>query len=64
MISLTPPEHEHSALIDEAAAWLATRSPQERQRPAVVELRERYGLSAVEACQAMRQSNLLKGGAA
>lgn len=57
-MTLTPPEHEHSAAIDEAAAWLA-ETPRERiGRPIVPALRERFGLTVIEACAAVREANL------
>jgi hypothetical protein len=58
--SLTPPEHEHSAAIDEAAAWLST-TPRERiPGPVVPLLRRRFGLSIAEACAAIREAHLIK----
>jgi hypothetical protein len=45
--------HETSAAIDEAATWLAHTPRRQRDRPAVPLLRERFGLSAPEACQAI-----------
>ena len=35
--------HQHSAAIDEAAAWLAVAPRRQRDRPAVPLLRERFG---------------------
>lgn len=41
-----------------AAAWLATeKNP---PHPLVPKLRERFGLSAAEACAAIREGNLMK----
>lgn len=57
---LTPPEHEYSAAIDEAAAWLAARPPHHHPRPIVPELRKLFGLTAVEACEAIRQANEIR----
>lgn len=54
--ALTPPEHEHSAAIDEAAAFLRSVPPGERPKPLVPALREMFGLSTVEACEAIKQS--------
>jgi hypothetical protein len=49
MTSLTPPEHHHSAAVDEAARWLADlRDP---PHPIVPALRERFGLTALEATE-------------
>lgn len=49
--------HEHSAAITLAAEWLATVPQSERPKPIVPALRERFGLSAVEACQAIREAS-------
>lgn len=54
---LTPPEHEHSAIVEEAAAFLFAVPPGERPAPLVPALREMFGLSAVEACEAIRLSH-------
>jgi hypothetical protein len=58
-LELTPGEHEHSALVDEAARWFAT-SPRDRTRAPIPVLRERFGLSAKEACLALAEANLIK----
>lgn len=58
MADLTPPEHETSAAVDEAARWLATTP--NPPRIAVPELRERFGLSAQEACWAIREAQLIR----
>ncbi|WP_083591204.1 hypothetical protein [Aurantimonas sp. 22II-16-19i] len=51
-------DHESSASIDEAAAWLASeRNP---PSPIIPALRRRFGLSPTEACQALREANLIK----
>ena len=52
------PINDRARLIEEAAAWLRRQSP--RPSPVVPALRERYGLSALEAVQAIRTS--LAGG--
>jgi hypothetical protein len=51
--------HEHSAAIEEAAAYLAAVPPGERPRPLVPALKAMFGLSAFEACAAIRQSHEL-----
>lgn len=51
-------DHESSAQIDEAAAWLA-KTPRDQRGPAVPELQRRFGLSATEACAAIRECNLI-----
>ena len=59
---MTGLDHETTAAVDQAAAYLASLSPDERRaRPAVPMLKERFGLSAVEACQAIREAHNLKG---
>lgn len=62
--ALSPPEHEHSAAIDEAARWLATTPPRQRPAPLVPAMREMFGLSAVEVCAAIRESQLIRARAA
>lgn len=47
--------HDHSA-IDEAARWLAPLSFDQRPRPLVSELQQRFGLSAQEAAEAIAES--------
>lgn len=54
--SLTPPEHEHSAAICIAAAWLRSIPQAERPHPIIPALRERFGLTAGEAVQAIREA--------
>ncbi|WP_036262968.1 hypothetical protein [Mesorhizobium sp. WSM2561] len=51
--------HETSAAIDEAATWLATTPRRQRGKPAVPLLRGRFGLTAQEACEAIREANLI-----
>ena len=53
-------DHASSAMVDEAAAWLAARPQHQRPHPIVPELRKLFGLSAAEACQAIRDANLIK----
>ena len=53
--------HEHSAAVDEAAAYLATVPPSERPRPLVPALREMFGLNSLEAVDAIRQSHEIGG---
>lgn len=60
MSDLTPPEHEHTAAVDEAARWLATCSPSERSGPVIPELRRRFGLSTLEATVACREAALIR----
>lgn len=55
---MTGLDHETTAAIDLAAEYLI-RTPRENRpdRPLVPFLRERFGLTAVEACQAIREAN-------
>lgn len=49
MTDLTPPEHEHNALVETAAQWLSNQNP--APRPIIPALRERFPLSALEAIE-------------
>ncbi|WP_136619037.1 MULTISPECIES: hypothetical protein [Mesorhizobium] len=57
---LNPPEHWHSAAIDQAAEWLATTPPRQRPAPLVPAMREMFNLSPVEVCEAIRESHLIR----
>lgn len=57
---LTPPEHEHSAAVDEAARWLAMTPNLQLPRPVIPALRGRFDLSVREACQAIAEANLIR----
>ncbi len=50
MSALTPPEHQHSAGVEQAAMWLADE--QNPPSPVIPELRRRFSLSALEATEA------------
>ena len=50
-------DHEHSAMVEEAAAFLRSVPPAERPKPLVPALREMFGLSPVECCEAIRLSH-------
>jgi hypothetical protein len=50
-MKLTPPEHEHSAAVEQAAIWLADLG--EPPHPIVPALKQRFGLSAVQSCEAI-----------
>lgn len=51
MSILTPPEHEQNEAVQVAAQWLAEQIPPPRL--AVPLLKERFGLTALEACEAI-----------
>lgn len=58
VLPLTTFEHEHSAAVDMAADWLS-QSPRDKiNKPIVPALRERFGLSVLEAIEAIRAANL------
>ncbi|EUB95591.1 hypothetical protein PMI07_002079 [Rhizobium sp. CF080] len=50
MNDLSPPEHQHSAAVEQAAQWLADE--QSPPQPIIPELRRRFDLSALEASEA------------
>lgn len=50
MIDLSPPEHQYSEAVEHAAMWLADQNPP--PHPTVPALKERFGLTALEACEA------------
>ncbi|TPK90557.1 hypothetical protein FJ938_24745 [Mesorhizobium sp. B2-4-14] len=56
--------HDHSRAIDECALFLATMPPHSRPKPLVPALKAMFGLSAAEACEAIRHSHLIKARAA
>lgn len=45
--------------VSAAAIWLATGN-RDKKRPAVPQLKEQFGLSASQACEAIRQANLIR----
>jgi hypothetical protein len=48
--------HEHSAAIDAAAEWLASTPQADRPKPIVPHLQRTFGLTAKEACEAIREA--------
>ncbi|MBZ9603964.1 hypothetical protein [Phyllobacterium chamaecytisi] len=59
MSDLTPPEHEHSDIVEQADRWYAT-TPRDFNTPGVVLLRERFGLTALQACEALKMAQLIR----
>lgn len=64
MTSAATTDHEHSAAVDEAAKWLATRGSLARHRSIVAEVRHQFGLSSLQAVEAIREANRIKQGGA
>lgn len=61
MSALTPPEHEHSAAVEQAAQWLADE--QNPPQPIIPELRRRFdltGLQATEACAMAQRFRIVR----
>lgn len=54
MTALTPPEHENTATVEQAAMWLADQHPE--PKPIIAVIRERFGLTALQACEAAAMS--------
>lgn len=52
---MTGADHQHSETVVTAAQWLAEQNP--NPTPIIPTLRERFGLSALEACEAAALSN-------
>ncbi|MBS9720240.1 hypothetical protein JYU29_06015 [Tianweitania sp. BSSL-BM11] len=52
--------HEHSAAVEEAARWLATEPRDRVPHPIVPALRSRFGLTAQEACAAIKEARLIQ----
>ncbi len=50
MSTPAPPEHSHSAAVEQAAIWLADE--QTPSQPIIPELRRRFDLSSLEATEA------------
>ncbi|PTM96487.1 hypothetical protein C7449_103506 [Mycoplana dimorpha] len=51
LAELSADEHEHSVIIEQAAMWLADQNPS--PRPTAPKLRQRFGLAALQACEAI-----------
>lgn len=52
---MTGADHQHSESVVQAAQWLADEK--DPPRPIIPIIRERFGLSALEACEAAALSN-------
>lgn len=52
---MTGADQQHSETVITAAQWLAEQNP--NPTPIIPTLRERFGLSALEACEAAALSN-------
>lgn len=50
-----------TAPVTEAAAWLASRRHDRIGKPIVPLLREMFGLSSIQAIEAIREANLRRG---
>ena len=50
--------HEHSAAIDAAAEWLASTPQAERPHPLVPHIQRTFGLTAIQAIEAIREARL------
>lgn len=55
---MTTPHDERAARIERAAKWLAT-TPRDFATPVVIVLRERFELTALEACEAIAEARLI-----
>ncbi len=56
----TPPEHEHSAIVEQAAMWLADQNP--TPKPIIPALRQRFNLSSLEAIEAAAMAEKFRRG--
>ena len=57
-------DHEMSSAIDVAAEWLSQHPRDRIGSPIIPMLREKFGLSVAEACEACREANLRRQRAA
>ena len=53
--------HTASAVVEEAAKWLAMTRRHERPGPVIFELRRRFDLTAREACEAAKLAAIIRG---
>jgi hypothetical protein len=56
---MTGADHEQSAAVILAAQWYATQRP-DPNNPTVPLLRERFGLTPLEACLAIAEARLIR----
>lgn len=61
---MTGLDHQHTAAVDLAAEWLSMTRRDQISGPIVPLLRQRFGLTAQEACAAIAQANLRRARAA
>lgn len=59
MTDLSPPEHQHSPVVDDAGRWLAEQGDM-TGRAVVPELRQRFGLTSLESVEAIRAANAVR----
>ncbi|MCB1439941.1 MAG: hypothetical protein KDJ63_09225 [Nitratireductor sp.] len=57
---MTPPEHEHTAAITEAARWLAETPANQKPHPVIPHLRNRFGLTIAETIEAIAEAKKLR----
>ncbi|MEP7452826.1 hypothetical protein [Phyllobacterium sp. SB3] len=55
---MVTPFEKRAARVERAAIWLAT-TPRDFTTPAVVLLRDRFDLTALEACEAIAEARLI-----
>lgn len=63
MSDLTVPEHEHSAIVDQAVEWYSANYGA-CERPIVPTLQKRFGLTAHQAIVCIRETTLRRARAA
>lgn len=58
MVEQNPPEHSHSEVVEIAALWYSTQ-PRDPNTSGVVILRERFNITPLEACEALKMARLI-----
>ena len=56
--------HEHTAAIDECAAYLPATPPINRPAPLVPHMRAMFGIGSADVCEAIREAQRVRSGAA